>query len=336
MIVSRTPMRMSFAGGGSDLSSYYRLEGGAVLSTSIDKYMYISVNKKFDGDIRLSYSITEDVESVSQLKHPIVRNTLNFLNINGGIEIASMADIPSKGSGLGSSSSYTVGLLHALHAYQERYISKSELGALASHIEIDLCGEPIGKQDQYAAAFGGLNLIKFNPDESVSVEPVICKSETINKIEESIIVFYTGQTRSASALLKEQSNNMALKEKQILMKEMVKSAYDLKQILESGDIDSFGPLLDRNWRLKTQLVSGITNPQIEGWYRSGMKSGAEGGKILGAGNGGFLMFFAPKEKHNSIKKALKELKELPISFDKMGSQIVYYQPANTRRLWNTQ
>jgi len=298
--------------------------------------MYISVNKKFDGDIRLSYSITEDVESVSQLKHPIVRNTLNFLNINGGIEIASMADIPSKGSGLGSSSSYTVGLLHALHAYQERYISKSELGALASHIEIDLCGEPIGKQDQYAAAFGGLNLIKFNPDESVSVEPVICKSETINKIEESIIVFYTGQTRSASALLKEQSNNMALKEKQILMKEMVKSAYDLKQILESGDIDSFGPLLDRNWRLKTQLVSGITNPQIEGWYRSGMKSGAEGGKILGAGNGGFLMFFAPKEKHNSIKKALKELKELPISFDKMGSQIVYYQPANTRRLWNTQ
>ena len=317
---------MSFAGGGSDLSSYYRLEGGAVLSTSIDKYMYINVNKKFDGDIRLSYSITEDVGNGSQLKHPIVRNILNFLHIDGGIEIASMADIPSKGAGLGSSSAYTVGLLHALHAYQGKYISKSELGALASHIEIELCGDPIGKQDQYAAAFGGLNLIKFNPDDSVSVEPVICKLETINKIEESIIVFYTGRTRSASALLKEQSSNMVHAEKRTLMKEMVKSAYELKQILESGDIDSFGPVLDKNWRLKTQMASGITNPQIDLWYESGMKAGAEGGKILGAGNGGFLMFFAPKERHNSIKKALKELKEVPISFDKMGSQIVHYQP----------
>jgi len=330
MIVSKTPMRMSFAGGGSDISSYYRLEGGAVLSTSIDKYMYISVNKKFDGDIRLSYSTTEDVENVSQLKHPIVRNTLNFLNIDGGIEIASMADIPSKGSGLGSSSSYTVGLLHALHAYQGKYISKSELGALASYIEIELCGDPIGKQDQYAAAFGGFNLIKFNPDDSVSVEPVICKLETINKIEASIIVFYTGQTRSASALLKEQSSNMADVKKRTLMKEMVISAYDLKQILESGDIDSFGPLLDKNWRLKTQMALGISNPQIDLWYRSGMKAGAEGGKILGAGNGGFLMFFAPKEKHASIRTALRNLKEVPISFDKMGTQIVHYQPTTRK------
>lgn len=328
MIVSRTPMRMSFAGGGSDLSSYYRLEGGAVLSTSIDKYMYISVNKKFDGDIRLSYSITEDVKSTSLLKHPIVRNTLEFLNIDGGIEIASMADIPSKGSGLGSSSSYTVGLLHALHKYQERYTSKSELGALASHIEIDLCGDQIGKQDQYAAAFGGLNLIKFNVDDSVSVEPVICKLETIKKMEESIIVFYTGQTRSASAILKEQSANMVQIEKQLLMKEMVKSVYDMKKIIESGDLDSFGPLLDKNWRIKTQMASGITSSQIDHWYSSAMKSGAEGGKILGAGNGGFLMFYAPVEKHQDIKKALKELKELPICFDKMGSEIVYCQSTN--------
>jgi D-glycero-alpha-D-manno-heptose-7-phosphate kinase len=326
VIVSKTPLRMSFAGGGSDIPSYYRQEEGAVLSTSIDKYMYVTVNKKFDGDIRLSYSITEDVSKASQLKHPIVRHTLKLLNISGGIEIASMADIPSKGSGLGSSSSYTVALLHALYAYQGNYIAKAELGRLASHVEIGLCGEPIGKQDQYAAAFGGLNLIKFHADDSVSVDPVICKPEVVNKIEESIIVFYTGRTRSASALLKEQSNNMNNTEKRALMKGMVQSAYDMKKILESGEINSFGSLLDKNWRLKTQMASGITDPQINFWYQSGMKAGAEGGKILGAGNGGFLMFFAPMEKHGSIVKAMKGLKEVPVSFDKNGSQIIFYQP----------
>ena len=330
MIISKTPLRMSFAGGGSDIPSYYRQEGGAVLSTSIDKYMYVTVNKKFDGDIRLSYSITEDVDKVDQLKHPIVRNTLNLLNISGGIEIASMADIPSKGSGLGSSSSYTVALLHALYAYQGNYIAKSELGRLASYIEIDLCGEPIGKQDQYAASFGGLNLIKFHTDDSVSVEPIICKPEVVNKVEESIIVFYTGRTRSASKVLEEQSNNMNNAGKRALMKEMVQSAYDMKEILEIGDIDSFGPLLDKNWRLKTQMATGITNPQIDLWYQSGMKAGAKGGKILGAGDGGFLMFFAPIEKHNSIIGAMKGLKEVPVSFDKNGSQIIFYQPNNTK------
>ena len=208
MIISKTPLRMSFVGGGSDLPAYYRQREGAVLSTAIDKYMYVTVNQKFDGDIRLSYSATEDVNHVDQLKHPIVRNALKLLDIEGGIEIASMADIPSKGSGLGSSSSYAVALLHALHAYKNSYISKGELGQLASHVEIELCGEPIGKQDQYAAAFGGLNLIRFHADDSVSVDPIICKPETVKKMEESILVFYTGRTRSASTLLSEQSKNM--------------------------------------------------------------------------------------------------------------------------------
>jgi Predicted kinase related to galactokinase and mevalonate kinase len=206
MIICKTPLRMSFVGGGSDLPVYYRQVKGAVLSTSIDKYMYVTVNQKFDGDIRLSYSVTENVNCADELKHPIVRNILKLLSIKGGVEITSMADIPSRGSGLGSSSSYTVGLLHALYAYKNNYISKAELGRLASYVEIELCGEPIGKQDQYAAAFGGLNLICFHVDDSVSVEPVICKPETIKKMEESIIVFYTGRTRSASALLCEQSN----------------------------------------------------------------------------------------------------------------------------------
>ena len=326
MIVSKTPLRMSFVGGGSDLPAYYQYNEGAVLSTSIDKYMYVTVNHKFDGNIRLSYSITEDVDKVNEITHPIVRNTLQLLKISGGIEIASMADIPSKGSGLGSSSSYTVGLLHALHAYKDNYISKEELARLASHVEIDLCGEPIGKQDQYAAAFGGLNLIRFHADESVSVDPVICKPETIKKLEKSILVFYTGRTRSASALLSEQSNNMNNSIKRSLMKDMVRLAFDMKYMLETGDLDSVGELLDKNWKLKCQMASGISDAQINGWYQRGIKAGAQGGKLLGAGNGGFIMFFVPMEKQPEVINAMSDLQKIPFSFDNNGSQIAFYQP----------
>jgi len=330
LIISKTPLRMSFVGGGSDLPVYYQQEEGAVLSTTIDKYMYVTVNQKFDGDIRLSYSKTEDVNHVDHLQHPIVRNVLELLNIDGGIEIASMADIPSKGSGLGSSSSYTVALLHALHAYKNSYISKKELGRLASYVEIELCGEPIGKQDQYAAAFGGLNLIRFHTDESVSIDPIICKPEIINKMEESILIFYTGRSRSASALLSEQSKNMVERDKRRLMGEMVQLAHDMKVLLESGDLDAVGELLDKNWKLKCQMAEGITDSQIDEWYQLGVSAGAKGGKLLGAGNGGFMMFFAPREKHPDIIKAMRELREIPFSFDTNGSQIIFYQPNATR------
>jgi D-glycero-alpha-D-manno-heptose-7-phosphate kinase len=331
VIMSKTPLRMSFVGGGSDLPAYYRKEEGAVLSTAIDKYLYVTVNQKFDGDIRLSYSITEDVSHVDQIHHPVVRNVLGLLNIDGGIEIASMADIPSRGSGLGSSSSYTVALLHALHAYKNSYISKHELGQLASHVEIELCGDPIGKQDQYAAAFGGLNLIRFHTDDSVSVDPIVCKPETVKKMEESILVFYTERTRSSSALLSQQSKNMAGSEKRKLMGGMVDLAYEMKVLLESDDLDAVGELLDKNWKLKCQMAAGITDTQIDEWYQKGMSAGAKGGKLLGAGNGGFMMFFAPVEKHPDIIKAMGVLREIPFSFDTNGSQIVFYQP-NTSRL----
>ena len=326
MIVSKTPLRMSFVGGGSDLPAYYNYDEGAVLSTTIDKYMYIIVNSKFDGNIRLSYSITEDVDNVDKIIHPIVRNTLKMLEIPGGIEIASMADIPSKGSGLGSSSSYTVGLLNALYAYKNSNINREDLGKLACHVEIDLCKEPIGKQDQYIAAFGGLNLIRFYSDESVSVEPVICKPEIVDKLEESILIFYTGRTRSASTLLREQSKSMDNSVKRTLIKEMVKLAFDLKHILENEDLDSVGELLDKNWRLKSQLASGISDIQIDEWYKCGIKAGAKGGKLLGAGYGGFLMFFVPLEKHANVIKALSDLKEIPFSFDNSGSVIAFNQP----------
>lgn len=323
MIVSRTPLRMSFVGGGSDLPSYYRQNGGAVLSTTVDKYMYVTVNQKFDNNIRLSYSITENENNVQQIKHPIVRNTLELLDIQGGIEITSISDIPSHGSGLGSSSSYTVALLHALYAYKGKSISKEELGRLSSHIEIDLCGDTIGKQDQYAAAFGGLNLIEFNEDDSVIVSPVICKPATIKKLEDLIIVFYTGRTRSASNLLSKQSDNMKQANKRNLMSKMVSLAYDMRNLLENDDVEILGELLDQNWKLKRQMTAGISDSQIDDWYSKGILAGATGGKLLGAGNGGFIMFFAPKEKHVDIIKVMKDLQRVPFSFDNHGSKIVF-------------
>jgi D-glycero-alpha-D-manno-heptose-7-phosphate kinase len=327
MIVSKTPLRMSYVGGGSDLPSFYREEMGAVLSTSIDQYVYITVNKKFDGKIRLSYSKTEEVDRASQIEHPLVREALSVMSIHGGIEITSVADIPSKGTGLGSSSSYTVGLLNALYAFKNQYASKELLASQACDIEINRCGEPIGKQDQYAVAYGGLNLIRFHPNDTVSVDPVICKSELLHQIEDSTLVIYTGRTRSASVILKQQSEAMQLDDRRALLRRMVQLAFELKKELESGSIVNFGSILNENWRLKAQLSEGITDPQIDEWYSSGLKAGASGGKLLGAGNGGFLMFFAPQERHNSIKKALYGLQPVTFRFDANGAQIVYYQPA---------
>lgn len=326
MIVSKTPLRMSFVGGGSDLPAFYREEVGAVLSTSIDKYMYICVNKKFDGRIRISYTRTEEVEHWQQVEHPLVREALNLVEIDGGIEIASMADIPSKGSGLGSSSTYTVGLLNVLYAYRNQFASKEKLARQACEIEIDRCGEPIGKQDQYAAAYGGLNLISFHPDDSVSVDPVICKPDLLQQMEDSILVFFTGRTRSASAVLADQSAAMQTTDRRALMRRMVQLAFDMKEQLESGTLDHFGDLLDENWRLKAQLTSGISDPQIDTWYAKGMANGALGGKLLGAGNGGFMMFYAPKERHTEIATALADLEPVKFRFDRTGAQIVFYQP----------
>jgi D-glycero-alpha-D-manno-heptose-7-phosphate kinase len=327
MIVSKTPLRMSFVGGGSDLPAFYRDEVGAVLSTSIDKYMYICVNKKFDGRIRISYTRTEDVEHRRQVEHPLVREALDLVGIEGGIEIASMADIPSKGSGLGSSSTYTVGLLNALYAYRNQFVSKGKLASEACEIEIGRCGEPIGKQDQYAAAYGGLNLIRFHPDDSVSVDPVICKPSLLQELEDSIVVFFTGRTRSASAVLTNQSAAMQVNDRRALMRRMVQLAFEMKEQLESGTLENIGALLDENWRLKAQLTSGISDPQIDAWYAKGVANGALGGKLLGAGNGGFIMFYAPKVLHAQIASALSELEPVKFKFDRTGTQIVFYQPS---------
>jgi D-glycero-alpha-D-manno-heptose-7-phosphate kinase len=237
-----------------------------------------------------------------------------------------MADIPSKGSGLGSSSTYTVGLLNALYAYRNQFASKENLAREACEIEIDRCGEPIGKQDQYAAAYGGLNLIRFHPDDSVSVDPVICKPSLLQNLEDSILVFFTGRTRSASAVLANQTAAMQTTDRRALMRRMVQLAFEMKEQLESGTLDHFGDLLDENWRLKAQLTTGISDPQIDAWYTKGMANGALGGKLLGAGNGGFMMFYAPQERHAQISTALAELEPVKFCFDRTGAQIVFYQP----------
>ena len=278
MIVSKTPLRMSYVGGGSDLPSYYRQEVGAVLSSSIDKYIYIAVNRKFDGKIRISYTKTEEVDHRSQVEHPLVREALDMVGIDGGIEIASMADIPSRGSGLGSSSTFSVGLVNVLKAYTNQFVSKEDLARKACEIEIERCGEPIGKQDQYAAAYGGLNLIRFHPDDTVSVDPVICRKSFLDDIDASTLVFYTGKTRSASAILSDQSAAMKIESRRVLMRRMVELAFILKEEIESENLDAFGDILDENWRLKSQITNGITSPDIDDWYSRALKAGAKGGK----------------------------------------------------------
>ena len=325
MIISQTPLRMSFVGGGSDLPAFYKAHGGAVISTAIDKYVYVTVNKKFDDWIRGSYSKTEEVESVAQLDHKIVRAALGKLGIRGGVEITSVADIPSRGTGLGSSSSFTVGLLHALSAYQGRQMSPGELAAESCSVEIDLCGERIGKQDQYAAAYGGLNMIRFNSDDSVILEPIICRTDLIQQLESSIIVFYTGMTRNASPILATQSQQIEddrCSRDAILR--MVQLAHHLRDELHSHNLAAFGEILHENWMLKRSLISGISSSAIDECYDRARAAGASGGKLLGAGGGGFLMFFAPPDRHGAIERALPGLRKVEFHFEPRGSRIILF------------
>lgn len=330
MIISRTPLRMSFAGGGSDMPAFYRRHGGAVLSTAVDKYVYVNINRKFDGGIRLAYSKTEEVESVDQIEHRLFRATFECLGMKGGVEITTIADIPSRGTGLGSSSAFTVGLLNAVSAYLGRHISAEDLGRLSCEIEIDRCGEPIGKQDQYAAAFGGLNLVEFKADDSVLVTPVIMPADARRTLEDRIIVFYTGITRSASHILKQQSEAVATdRAKRGTLVRMVELAYRMRDELQAGNLDAFGSILDDNWTLKKTLTGGVSTDEIDAWYGLGRKAGALGGKILGAGAGGFLMFYAPRERHPAIERALGTLRRSNFRFDPLGSRIIFYNPTTT-------
>lgn len=326
MIISRTPLRISFAGGGSDLAAFYRHEPGSVVSTAIDKYIYINVNRKFDKRIRASYSVTEIVEGVDNLKHELIRESLKMAKLDGGIEITSISDIPSSGTGLGSSSTYTVGVLNSLYAYKGQRASAERLAREACEIEIQHCGKPIGKQDQYIAAYGGLQFIQFCPDETVRVDPIICKPETKKRLEQSLLMFYTGITRSADDILLEQKTNTEhSKDQRATLRAMTCLAHDLKEALSENDLDSFGRILHHGWMLKQQMASGISSGEINSWYETARAHGALGGKILGAGGGGFLLVYAPPERHPKIKSALSALRAFPFHLEAQGTKIIYVE-----------
>jgi len=324
MIISRTPLRVSFLGGGSDLPTYYQRHGGAVLSTAIDQSVYVTVSRKFDNAVRVSYSRTEEVRHASEVKHPLVREALNMLGIDGGIEITSIADIPAKGTGLGSSSSFTVGLLNALHAYCGRHVPAEKLALESCLVEIERCGEPIGKQDQYAAAFGGFNFIRFHPDERVEVNKIICSPSAISSLQDRLMFFYTGITRSASALLQRQSQEMATDvRKSQAMANIVQLAEEAYTELCAGNVSTLGEMLHDAWQIKKRLTNGISNTTIDDAYQAAIDAGAKGGKLLGAGGGGFLMLYAEPAHHDEIRRALISLRETPFRFAAQGSSIIF-------------
>ena len=321
MIITKTPFRVSLCGGGSDMANFYEKYGGCVLSTSINKYCYISIHPYFnEKQTLLKYSENELVDEIDQIKHSIFRQVLKDMHIHG-VEITSTADIPG-GTGLGSSSTFTVGLLNTLNCYNGKFVSKDKLARLACEVEIEKLGNPIGKQDQYGAALGGLNFIKFNQDGSVSHEPILMEGKTYKKLQKNLLMFYTGTTRSANTILAEQTKNITSEDKAKNLLKMCGLAKDMKVALENNDISSFGKILDEGWQLKKELASGIANPAIDEAYDIAMKNGALGGKLLGAGGGGFLLFYCEEEKQEQLKKAIV-LRELEFTFERDGTSVIY-------------
>lgn len=321
MIISQTPFRVSFAGGGTDLAAFYTQEYGAVLSIALKRHMYVTIHSRFENNIRISYSKTEIANSTIEIKHDLVREAMRMTNTDAPLEITTIADVPA-GTGLGSSSTLTVGLLNALYAYKGLVSSRSKLAEQSSEIEIDRLGHPIGKQDQYAAAYGGMNYIRFNPNHTVEVQPVPCGIDILQKIEHYSLMVYTGQQRSADEILAKQKKGT--NDKIAILRSMRDMADELRNIIVDGaDLNEFGNLLHEGWLLKRSLGFGITNPFINEWYDAARKAGAIGGKLLGAGGGGFLYLIAPPERHMAILETLGNPQTLPVEFDSLGSRIVF-------------
>ena len=324
MILARSPLRISLGGGGTDLASYYKEHEGFVIAGAINKYVYVSVSRPFNEGIVLKYSKIESISDVSEIKHPIIRESLNLLNLKTPqIEISTVADIPS-GTGWGSSGSFTTSLLRALYAHKRKPIHANELAALACDIEINKLNEPIGKQDQYIAAFGGITSFLFNKNGSVTVESLSVTPEIVFQLEDNLLLFYTGQSRSASKILIDQKLKSESNDKQMI--DNLHFVKDLglqsKYALEKGDVELFATLMSKHWEYKKLRSEGMTNTKIDKWYKIGLKNGALGGKVVGAGGGGFLMFYANDKV--KLKKAMKEegLEELRFSFDFEGTKVI--------------
>ncbi len=326
MIITRTPFRISFFGGGSDYPIHFENHGGSVLSTTIDKYCYISARYLppfFEHKSRIVWSKLESVKHHDEIQHPSAREILKFLNIDKGVEIHHDADLPAR-SGLGSSSSFSVGLIHALNALNGKIITKRQLALDAVHIEQEKLKENVGCQDQTAAAFGGFNKIEFGGHHKIAVHPISLSSGKLNLLQNNLMLFFTGLARTASEVAEEQIKNTRNKEYEI--KSMAKMVDEAINILNSGDIEDFGKLLHESWQIKKSLSSQISNSSIDEIYEAGLKSGAIGGKLLGAGNGGFILFFVKPELQNQVKEKLKNLLYVPFKFENLGSQIIYYAP----------
>lgn len=322
MIITQTPLRISFFGGGTDFKDYYRLnKGGAVLSTAIDKCIYVIIKKRFDDKIYINYSRKEIIDSVDEIRHDLVREAMRKTGIDKGVEITTLADVPSEGTGLGSSGSVTVGLLNTFYLYQVQSQPAAILARQACEIEINILKRPIGKQDQYSAAFGNLNLIKFNPGDIVTLQQLSIDEEVKRELEANLMLIYTGITRRSSDILSEQKKN--IKDKISVLNDIRDMVEEGKEYLIKGKLDDFGKLLHQGWELKKILAQGISNPLIEEIYQAARKAGALGGKISGAGGGGFLLLYCPCQQQNRIRKTLKNLRELPFRFEEEGTKAIF-------------
>ncbi|RIK34897.1 MAG: GHMP kinase [Chloroflexi bacterium] len=322
MIITQTPLRISFLGGGTDFRAYFRQEAGWVLTSAIDKYIYVTIKKRFDQKIRVGYSQTELVDHIDELHHELVRECLRKTGITRGVEISTMADIPSEGSGLGSSSTVTVGLLNAMYTYIGTPVGHEQLAREACEIEIDVLGKPIGVQDQYIAAYGGQRFICFNQDDSVTVEHLKLEDRQRRKLSQNLLLFYTNIARKAESVLTEQVQKMD--ERLHVLREMKKLALQAKACLQAGEFDELGCLLDQSWQMKKQLASGVSNTFIDEIYAAACKAGALGGKITGAGGGGFLLLYCPLEKQERVRAALSSLPELPFRLEHDGSKVIFH------------
>ncbi len=328
MIITKTPYRISFFGGGTDLNQWFRENGGAVISTSIDKYCYISCRylpKFFDHKYRFVYSQIEDVLEINDIKHPAIKGLLNHLDWKDGIELHHDGDLPAR-SGLGSSSSFTVGTLNALYALLGKHISKYELAKQAIHIEQKVLKENVGCQDQIAAAYGGFNKIEFYGEDSFKVSPIIISEDRLNKLQNNLLLFFTGISRFASEIEKSKIVNFNSKKVELnKMHEMVDFSIEIL-INKNKDIDDFGRLLNEGWHYKKSLSSMVSNNEVDEIYETAIKAGALGGKLLGAGGGGFILFYVPQQKQAEIIKLLKHLIHVPFKFENSGSTVALYQP----------
>lgn len=325
MILARAPLRISFLGGGSDLPEYYSSSQGAVVSTTIDKYMYLAVNKTPNRGVKVSYERVEQVNSIDELVHDRARNTLQYFDIQTGIEISSFCEIPTKGTGLGSSSTYTVALCKALDHATGGHDTRFELAESAFNIERVMCGDSLGKQDQYAAAFGGFNLIEFYKTGTVNVTPINIKSSTMEELRNNLIMIYTGIKRTANDILTKHADGMKTDKKWIVQNKMVEYAYLGQSMLVKNELDDFGKLLDESWKLKRSLADNISNENIDTIYNEAIKAGAIGGKILGAGGGGFLLFYVKPKNRNKVISSLSSFELFDnFNFSDRGAEVVYY------------